>query len=192
MVRWGGKLGQNLAELSLSAVQNQKGTSRDPPEPQASTQARSDPPQVDGALAVPWGLGRLFGASNNPTIPTLPTRCAGVCARVCVIEFSDTRQLKYLTLITDVSLSLPRRPSQWLSPGVSVLTRMVSSSSSANQRRVLEPQQVEEVVEREMEETWDNPRPLRYWKYVEIYLDYMFSLFSSVVMTVYDGVMSFL
>lgn len=127
VVRWGGKLGQNLAELSLSAVQNQEGTSRDPPEPQASTQARSDPPQVDGALAVPWGLGRLFGASNNPTIPTLPTR----------------------------------RPSQWLSPGVSVLTRMVSSSSSANQRRVLEPQQVEEVVEREMEETWDNPRPLR-------------------------------
>uniref|UniRef100_A0A674CSA6 RUN and SH3 domain-containing protein 1-like n=1 Tax=Salmo trutta TaxID=8032 RepID=A0A674CSA6_SALTR len=192
VVRWGGKLGQNLAELSLSAVQNQEGTSRDPPEPQASTQAWSDPPQVVGALAVPWGLGRLFGASNNPTIPTLPTRCAGVCVRVCVIEFSDTRQLKYLTLITDVSLSLPRRPSQWLSPGVSVLTRMVSSSSSANQRRVLEPQQVEEVVEREMEETWDNPRPLRYWKYVEIYLDYMFSLFSSVVMTVYDGVTSFL
>nr|XP_046171149.1 AP-4 complex accessory subunit RUSC1-like isoform X2 [Oncorhynchus gorbuscha] len=123
VVRWGGKLGQNLAELSLSAVQNQEGTSRDPPEPQA----RSDPPQVDGALAVPWGLGRLFGASNNPTIPTLPTR----------------------------------RPSQWLSPGVSVLTRMVSSSSSANQRRALEPQQVEEVLEREMEETWDNPRPLR-------------------------------
>ncbi|XP_036795606.1 uncharacterized protein rusc1 isoform X3 [Oncorhynchus mykiss] len=123
VVRWGGKLGQNLAELSLSAVQNQEGTSR---EPQTSTQARSDPPQVDGALAVPWGLGRLFGASNNSTIPTLPTR----------------------------------RPSQWLSPGVSVLTRMVSSSSSANQRRVLEPQQVEEVLEREME-TWDNPRPLR-------------------------------
>ncbi|XP_042163641.1 RUN and SH3 domain-containing protein 1 isoform X5 [Oncorhynchus tshawytscha] len=127
VVRWGGKLGQNLAELSLSAVQNQEGTSRDPPEPQTSTQARSDPPQVVGALAVPWGLGRLFGASNNPTIPTLPTR----------------------------------RPSQWLSPGVSVLTRMVSSSSSANQRRALEPQQVEEVLEREMEETWDNPRPLR-------------------------------
>ncbi|KAK6326848.1 hypothetical protein J4Q44_G00024930 [Coregonus suidteri] len=125
VVRWGGKLGQNLAELSLSAVQNQnqEGTSRDPPEPQT----RSDPPQVDGALAVPWGLGRLFGASNNPTIPTLSTR----------------------------------RPSQWLSPGVSVLTRMVSSSSSANQRRALEPQQVEEVVERETEETWDNPRPLR-------------------------------
>ncbi|XP_055781084.1 uncharacterized protein LOC129857147 isoform X3 [Salvelinus fontinalis] len=122
VLRWGGKLGQNL-----SAVQNQEGTSRDPPEPQTSTQARSDPPQVDGALAVPWGLGRLFGASNNPMIPTLPTR----------------------------------RPSQWLSPGVSVLTRMVSSSSSANQRRALEPQQVEEVVEREMEETWDNPRPLR-------------------------------
>ncbi|XP_052369558.1 mucin-5AC-like isoform X2 [Oncorhynchus keta] len=127
VVRWGGKLGQNLAELSLSAVQNQEGTSRDPPEPQTSTQARSDPPQVDGALAVPWGLGRLFGASNNPTIPTLPTR----------------------------------RPSQWLSPGVSVLTRMVSSSSRANQRRALEPQQVEEVFEKEMEETWDNPRPLR-------------------------------
>ncbi|XP_041708180.2 iporin-like isoform X2 [Coregonus clupeaformis] len=127
VVRWGGKLGQNLAELSLSAVQNQNGTSRDPPEPQASTQARSDPPQVDGALAVPWGLGRLFGASNNPTKPTLSTR----------------------------------RPSQWLSPGESVLTRMVSSSSSANQRRALEPQQVEEVVEREKEETWDNPRPLR-------------------------------
>jgi hypothetical protein len=73
---------------------------------------------------------------------------------------------------------------------------MVSSSSSANQRRALEPQQVEEVLEREMEETWDNPRPLRYWKYLEIYLDYMFSLFSSdissVVMTVYDGFTSFL
>lgn len=72
---------------------------------------------------------------------------------------------------------------------------MVSSSSSANQRRALEPQQVEEVLEREME-TWDNPRPLRYWKYLEIYLDYMFSLFSSdissVVMTVYDGFTSFL
>ncbi|XP_028971560.2 uncharacterized protein rusc1 isoform X2 [Esox lucius] len=131
VVRWGEKLGQNLAELSLPGPQNQVGTSRDPTEPQASTQTSSYPSWVDGALTVPWGLGRLFGASNNTTVPTLPTR----------------------------------RPSQWLSPGVSALTRLVSSSSTANHRRSLEPRQVEEVVEREVEgdaeETCDNPKPLR-------------------------------
>lgn len=59
----------------------------------------------------------------------------------------------------------PRRPSQWLAPGVTALTRIVSSSSTPMMRRAPEPQ-VESEPESEKEvntlEMKDKPRPLRY------------------------------
>lgn len=139
VVRWGGRLGQNLAELSQSVNQNQypEWTNMNPLDRQAQQtaadgQARGDLPRVDGAAGVPWSLGRFFGASKNSMTPTPPTR----------------------------------RPSQWLAPGVSVLTRMVSSSSTPILRRPLEPQgqcqiEMERQREVETEEARDKPRPLR-------------------------------
>ncbi|KAM4600856.1 AP-4 complex accessory subunit RUSC1 isoform 2-T4 [Polymixia lowei] len=137
VVRWGGRLTQNLAELSLSGGQNQRkeGINRDLPELQA--QAGSDFPRVDSATTVPWGLGRLFGASKSPNSPS-----------------GHTPQT--------------RRPSQWLVPGVTALTRMVSSSSIPILKRAPEPQResdsaTENETENEAEtlEREDKPRPLR-------------------------------
>lgn len=61
-----------------------------------------------------------------------------------------------------------RRPSQWLAPGVTALTRMVSSNSAPMLRRVLEREEgkeVEEEKEKEKEgeevEMKEQPRPLR-------------------------------
>ncbi|XP_029927791.1 uncharacterized protein rusc1 isoform X2 [Myripristis murdjan] len=124
VVRWGGRLSQNLADLSLSGGQSQKKEemNRDVPELQAQA-----------GTVVPWGLGRLFGASKSPNSPsghTPPTR----------------------------------RPSQWFAPGVTALTRMVSSSSVPVMRRPPETQeQSEPETEREVEtvELKDKGRPLR-------------------------------
>lgn len=75
----------------------------------------------------------------------------------------------YLSLALSFCLPLPlslcRRPSQWLSPGVTALTRMVSSSSTPMLRRAQEAQgESESEAEREVEEMEmrDRPRPLRY------------------------------
>ncbi|XP_068180693.1 uncharacterized protein rusc1 isoform X3 [Antennarius striatus] len=96
VIRWGGRLGQNLVDLK-------EGMKTD-----LQDQAGSDFAPVSNAAQVPWGLGRLFGASKSPNSPpghTPPTR----------------------------------RPSQWLTPGVTALTRMVSSNSTPI-RRAAEPQ----------------------------------------------------
>uniref|UniRef100_UPI003AAB8FF1 AP-4 complex accessory subunit RUSC1 n=1 Tax=Centroberyx gerrardi TaxID=166262 RepID=UPI003AAB8FF1 len=127
MVRWGGRLSQNLVELS----QKKEGMKRDLPELQV--QAGSDFPRVNSGAPVPWGLGRLFGASKSPNSPS-------------------------------GHIPPTRRPSQWLAPGVTALTRMVSSSSTPTMRRAAEPQgESEPETEREVEtlEMRDKPRPLR-------------------------------
>lgn len=130
VVRWGGRLSQNLAELSLSAVKKDE-MNTDLPDLQA--QAGSDYTPVSGGTQVPWGLSRLFGASKTPTSPTGHTQPT-------------------------------RRPSQWFAPGVTALTRMVSSSSTPMPRRIPETlgetgsESEEDVDTLEMK---DKPRPLR-------------------------------
>uniref|UniRef100_A0A3P9CG51 RUN and SH3 domain containing 1 n=2 Tax=Haplochromini TaxID=319058 RepID=A0A3P9CG51_9CICH len=130
VVRWGGRLSQNLAELSLSAVKKDE-MNTDLPDLQA--QAGSDYTPVSGSTQVPWGLGRLFGASKTPTSPTGHTQPT-------------------------------RRPSQWFAPGVTALTRMVSSSSTPMLRKI--PETLGETgseSEKDVDtlEMKDKPRPLR-------------------------------
>lgn len=74
MMRWGGKLSQNLADLSLSSVKKEE-MNADLPDALAG----GDYTPVSGGAQVPWGLGRLFGASKSPNSPTghtAPTRSA--------------------------------------------------------------------------------------------------------------------
>lgn len=66
-MRWGGRLSQNLAELSLSAGKKEE-MKTDLSDLQ--TQAGSDYTLVSSNVQVPWGLGRLFGASKSPNSPT--------------------------------------------------------------------------------------------------------------------------
>ncbi|XP_030013618.1 uncharacterized protein rusc1 isoform X2 [Sphaeramia orbicularis] len=130
VMRWGGRLSQNLAELSLAAGKKEEMKTD---QPDLQSQAGSDFAPVSGGAQVPWGLGRLFGASKNPNSPTghpPPTR----------------------------------RPSQWLAPGVTALTRMVSSSSVPVIRRMPElhrDSDPESDKEAETLEMKDKPRPLR-------------------------------
>ncbi|XP_019948751.2 uncharacterized protein rusc1 isoform X1 [Paralichthys olivaceus] len=127
VIRWGGRLQQNLAELSLSAGKREE-VNTDLPELQTS----SDYTPVSSGAQVPWGLGRLFGASKGPSSPTGHTPPT-------------------------------RRPSQWLAPGVTALTRIMSSHP-AHVKTAPEPQG-ESVPESEKDgeslEMKDKPRPLR-------------------------------
>lgn len=127
MLRWGGRLSQNLSELSQAAAK------RDDLKPQ-DLQTHSDFAPVSGAAHIPWGLERLFGAPKSLTSPSThpgPTR----------------------------------RPSQWLAPGVSALTRMVSSSTAPNLKRAPEASAETEPGPPEKEvrppERNERPRPLR-------------------------------
>lgn len=77
-MRWGGRLSQNLAELSLSAAKKEEMIAD---VPDLQTQAGSDYTPVSSSVQVPWGLGRLFGASKSsvsPTGQTPPTRLASL------------------------------------------------------------------------------------------------------------------
>lgn len=65
-MRWGGRLSQNLADLSLSAgklADVKTGLH------ELQAQPRSDFAPLSSAAQVPWGLGRLFGASKGPGGP---------------------------------------------------------------------------------------------------------------------------
>lgn len=62
MMRWGGRLGQNLSELSLATVKKAELKSED-------LQAHSDFVPVSSGAHVPWGLERLFGAPKSLTSP---------------------------------------------------------------------------------------------------------------------------
>uniref|UniRef100_A0A1A7XU29 RUN and SH3 domain containing 1 n=2 Tax=Iconisemion striatum TaxID=60296 RepID=A0A1A7XU29_9TELE len=121
VMRWGGRLSQNLSELSLSAGRGEE------------AQTGSDYTPVSGGTPVPWSLGRLFGASKGPNSPT---------------GFTPPT----------------RRPSQWLAPGVTALTRMVSSSSAPILRRIPEPiggSESDSEKETDTLEMKDKPKPLR-------------------------------
>ncbi|XP_051263424.1 uncharacterized protein rusc1 isoform X3 [Dicentrarchus labrax] len=125
VMRWGGRLSQNLAELNLKKGEMRTDLSE--------LQAQSDFAPVSSGAQVPWGLGRLFGASKSPNSPP-------------------------------GQIPPTRRPSQWLAPGVTALTRMVSSSSTPIIKRVPgsqgdgQPESEKEVDALEMN---DKPRPLR-------------------------------
>ncbi|XP_019109486.2 uncharacterized protein rusc1 isoform X4 [Larimichthys crocea] len=125
VIRWGGRLSQNLTELSMKKEEMKTDL------PDLQVQTGSDFVPVSSGAQVPWGLGRLFGASKSPNSPPGPPT---------------------------------RRPSQWLAPGVTALTRMVSSNSSPIIRRAPEHQgESEPEAEHEVEalEMKDKPRPLR-------------------------------
>ncbi|KAJ3597910.1 hypothetical protein NHX12_001426 [Muraenolepis orangiensis] len=128
VMRLGGRLSRNLSEMSLPAgqIQGKEDAEVYPP-------TGSDFPRVDSANNVPWGFGRLFGASKGAGSPT-----------------GHTPQT--------------RRPSQWLGPGVTALTRMVSSSSLPTLKRAPEPQRESEsepAKEVEIQNIEEKPRPLR-------------------------------
>ncbi|KAK2844624.1 hypothetical protein Q5P01_011283 [Channa striata] len=128
VIRWGGRLSQNLAELSHSVGKKEEMNTDLPDRHEGS-----DYTPVSTGAQVPWGLGRLFGASKSPNSPT-----------------SHTQPI--------------RRPSQWLSPGVTAITRMVNSSSTPMIRRAQELQgESEPVSEKKVDtvEVKDKPRPLR-------------------------------
>lgn len=75
-MRWGGRLSQNLAELNLKKEEMKTDL------PHLQAQAASDFAPVSSGAQVPWGLGRLFGASKSPNSPpghTPPTRLANEC-----------------------------------------------------------------------------------------------------------------
>ncbi|XP_074509672.1 uncharacterized protein rusc1 isoform X4 [Sebastes fasciatus] len=124
VMRWGGRLSQNLSERSLKKEELKT---------DLQATAGSEFAPVSSSVHVPWGMGRLFGASKSLSSPpghTPPTR----------------------------------RPSQWLSPGVTALSRMVSSNSTPIIRRAPEPQGGSEPeAEKEVDamEMKDKPRPLR-------------------------------
>lgn len=72
MKRWGDRLSQNLAELSAKKDEVKPGLT-------LQVQAGSDFAPVSSDAQVPWGLGRLFGASKSPSSPqghTPPSRFA--------------------------------------------------------------------------------------------------------------------
>lgn len=62
MKRWGDRLSQNLAELSAKKDEVKTGVT-------LRVQAGSDFVPVSSDAQVPWGLGRLFGASTSPSSP---------------------------------------------------------------------------------------------------------------------------
>ncbi|XP_034730893.1 uncharacterized protein rusc1 isoform X8 [Etheostoma cragini] len=128
VMRWGGRLSQNLSELSLKKEEMKTDLS------DLRAHAGSDFTPVSSGAQVPWGLGlRLFGASKSLNSPPGHT-------------------------------PITRRPSQWLAPGVTALTRMVSSNSTPIIRRAPEPQKESEPeTEKEIDtlEMKDKPRPFR-------------------------------
>nr|XP_040020705.1 RUN and SH3 domain-containing protein 1-like isoform X4 [Gasterosteus aculeatus aculeatus] len=124
VMRWGGRLSQNLSELNLKKEELKT---------DLQAQAGSDFAAVGSGAPVPWGFGRLFGASKSLNSPPGHTPPA-------------------------------RRPSQWLAPGVTALTRMVSSNSTPMIRTGREPEgESEPESEQEVDtlEMKDKPRPLR-------------------------------
>ncbi|XP_061885628.1 uncharacterized protein rusc1 [Entelurus aequoreus] len=121
VMRWGGRLSQNLAAGRTS-----------PPDHQA--EPASNFAVVSSVAQVPWGLSRLFGSTpkspNSPVGHAPPTR----------------------------------RPSQWLAPSVTALTRMVSSISAPVLRKTPEPQWETEAKSESAPDTlemMDRPKSLR-------------------------------
>ncbi|XP_051575458.1 uncharacterized protein LOC127453264 [Myxocyprinus asiaticus] len=137
VMRLGERLGQNFGLANSNSTEDVKapnstddsktGFSLNPKSPVGNSQ---QPRTVelsmwDSGAAVPWGMGRLFGASKSPNNPP-PSR----------------------------------RPSQWLSSGVSVLTHIVNiGQRSPSEKREL--QKSKEDKNEKRKETGDQPRLLR-------------------------------
>ncbi|XP_035386820.1 uncharacterized protein rusc1 isoform X4 [Electrophorus electricus] len=133
VLRWGEKLGQNWSGLTsfgsseeTEGVQTEKDLNADAGS--ASCQRPGQEPLTAYSGTVPWGLGRLFGASSSPTNP--PTK---------------------------------RRPSQWLSPGVTVLSHMTSTGHAFLPEKIEPGRQREKAMEKneENKEKEYQPKPLR-------------------------------
>ncbi|KAJ8354834.1 hypothetical protein SKAU_G00224010 [Synaphobranchus kaupii] len=138
VLRWGERLGQNLgnyypteeatSEVEKPSPQPQDFWSGSSPSTLTQLDLISHQPQRDlppeSSPTVPWGLGRLFGASSGHRTP-------------------QTRPPS------------TRRPSHWIAPGVSALTRIVSPT----QNPVSKEGRAE--GESETEETGVRPRPVR-------------------------------
>ncbi|XP_077432758.1 RUN and SH3 domain containing 1 isoform X3 [Vanacampus margaritifer] len=125
VMRWGGRLSQNLAELNLK--KEEAATS----EPDQQVQTRSDFAPVSPVAQVPWSLGRLFGSTSSKS-PNSPVGHAPPS----------------------------RRPSQWLAPGVTALTRLVSSTSAPVLRKSPEPMEESHAMSErasDTPETTDKP-----------------------------------
>lgn len=131
VVRWGERLGHNLSSFSSS---NSEETS--PDDCRGPGPIHSDPQEEasrwPSSMAVPWGLERLFGASKIPSNP-----------------LAHSPQTPH------------RRPSQWLAPSVSVLTRMVSGGQSPLPDRILVEAKRALPIQKEREETQDKPKGTR-------------------------------
>ncbi|XP_026140213.1 uncharacterized protein rusc1 isoform X3 [Carassius auratus] len=137
VVRFGERLGQNFG-LATSTEDDKSpnspgdfkpGFSLNPKSPEENRQQpRDDLSLKDSGAAVPWGLGRLFGASKSPNNPPAS-----------------------------------RRPSQWLSPGASVLSRIVNlgQGSPPEEREPQRGKDKEENEKEEINENRDQPKPLR-------------------------------
>ncbi|KAG1925259.1 RUN and SH3 domain-containing protein 1-like [Pimephales promelas] len=137
VMRLGERLGQNFGLATNtedvkgpnSQDDFKTGFSLNPKSPvENRQQPREDLSLWDSGAVVPWGMGRLFGASKSPNNP--PTS---------------------------------RRPSQWLSPGVSVFSRIVNLGQvSPPEKKELQRNKDKEEDENEkINETRDQPKPLR-------------------------------
>lgn len=156
VVRLGERLGQNFGLASSSSSEDVKGPLDDQKTSfpvENGQQAKEDLSLWDRGTPVPWNLGRLFGASKSPTNPpTSRLDYTFVCFRLFFVRcFCQSFIL----------IRIHRRPSQWLSPGVSVLTRIVNlGQDSPSEKR--EPQRNTDNKKDENEtSTRDQPRPLR-------------------------------
>ncbi|XP_052003320.1 uncharacterized protein LOC127658201 isoform X3 [Xyrauchen texanus] len=137
VMRLGERFGQNIGLANSNSTEDVKapnspddsktGFSLNPKSPvENSQQPRAvEFSMWDSGSAVPWGMGRLFGASKSSNNPP-PSR----------------------------------RPSQWLSSGISVLTRIVNiGQGSPSEMREL--QKCKEDKNEKRKETRDQPRLLR-------------------------------
>ncbi|KAJ8289993.1 hypothetical protein GJAV_G00007520 [Gymnothorax javanicus] len=142
VLRWGERLGQNLGSYYTTGAVTSE-VEKTSPEPQefcsgSSSNTLSQPdlinhpaqkdPLSESSSTVPWGLGRLFGASRGQKSP-------------------QTR------------IPSARRPSHWLAPGVSALTRIVSPTQIPVPKEVRDDDQSEGP--KETEETEGTAKPLR-------------------------------
>uniref|UniRef100_A0A8B9RDJ1 RUN and SH3 domain containing 1 n=1 Tax=Astyanax mexicanus TaxID=7994 RepID=A0A8B9RDJ1_ASTMX len=131
VMRWGERLGQNLGGLA-SAGWSEEGKGFDTVRDlntYPATNALKSPGQEDMMVdGVPWGLGRLFGASKSPSNP--PSK---------------------------------RRPSQWLSPGITALTRMTGAGHAFLPDKIEPGRKEEKEKDRneERKQADDQPKPLR-------------------------------
>ncbi|TRY59489.1 hypothetical protein DNTS_017881 [Danionella cerebrum] len=125
VIRFGERLGQNFG-LAVGTDDNKSRntpvdfTTRSPI--QNRQQSRQELSLRESGATIPWGLGRLFGAS-----------------------------------VSSNSLSTNRRPSQWLSPGVSALSRIVNLSQGSQKTDLQQNKKENE----QMNETRDQRMPLR-------------------------------